>query len=314
MHATPPVALLRVLDRRLAALRTSRPQLEDALAVQALIIRTQLSSPRAPDVSAFPLPRQEVAARLHDGVPLLHAQPIDIDVHFAADLFGRQLNALAEHEEDVSDGSSSVQLLIAAATSGLLGPEQLFGEAFVGHADHLAQIASGAGVPPDPLAAIATDSVAPLLRAYAARLQPLLVQVDADRVWERGYCAVCGRWPLLAEQRGPEATRWLRCGACGTGWRNQAPACPYCGATDDQALLTVDGESRFNLAVCGRCGGYLKVGRAFDAAPPELLALDDVASLHLDERAAGRGYHRPPGSGYRIELSVPDDEWLEELA
>ena len=52
---------------------------------------------------------------------------------------------------------------------------------------------------------------------------------------------------------------------------------------------------------------------AFDPPPSELLAIDDVASLHLDVAAIERGYHRPGGSGFMIELAVPEDEWSEEL-
>jgi hypothetical protein len=44
------------------------------------------------------------------------------------------------------------------------------------------------------------------------------------------------------------------------------------------------------------------------------LPLDDVASLHLDLAAIERGYQRPAGTGYQIELAVPDAEWVEELA
>jgi hypothetical protein len=58
----------------------------------------------------------------------------------------------------------------------------------------------------------------------------------------------------------------------------------------------------------------LKVGNAFDPPPAELLAIDDVASMHLDLAAVERGYQRPGGSGYRIELAVPEAEWIEELA
>ena len=66
--------------------------------------------------------------------------------------------------------------------------------------------------------------------------------------------------------------------------------------------------------MCEHCSTYLKVGNAFDPPPPELLALDDVASMHLDVAAIERGYHRPPGSGFSIELAVPEAEWVEELA
>ena len=33
--------------------------------------------------------------------------------------------------------------------------------------------------------------------------------------------------------------------------------------------------------------------------------------MHLDLAAIERGYQRPGGSGYRMELAVPEREWLE---
>ena len=78
--------------------------------------------------------------------------------------------------------------------------------------------------------------------------------------------------------------------------------------------LAIEGEHRFRIQVCERCRGYLKVGNAFDPPPAELLALDDVASVHLDLAAIERGYQRPGGNGYAIELALAEDEWLEELA
>ena len=66
--------------------------------------------------------------------------------------------------------------------------------------------------------------------------------------------------------------------------------------------------------VCDRCHGYLKLGNAFDPPPSELLALDDLASMHLDVVAIERGYQRPAGAGFTIELAVPDADWAEEPA
>ncbi|MDQ3810836.1 MAG: formate dehydrogenase accessory protein FdhE, partial [Chloroflexota bacterium] len=78
--------------------------------------------------------------------------------------------------------------------------------------------------------------------------------------------------------------------------------------------LQIEGEMRFRITVCEHCQGYLKVGNAFDPPPPELLGLDDLASVHLDVAAIERGYRRPDGAGYTIELSVGEQEWQEELA
>jgi FdhE protein len=109
---------------------------------------------------------------------------------------------------------------------------------------------------------------------------------------------------------------FLRCGGCGSGWRWRRLLCPYCGNDDYQSLrsLQIEGEQRFRISVCDRCMGYLKVGNAFDPSPAALVALDDLASLHLDVVAIERGYQRPSGTGFPIELAVADEEWIEELA
>jgi len=310
--------LLLLLDRRLAAVRKSRPELGDVLDLQAQLMHASLTSARPAEAQPFPLPREQVAARLRAGVPLLHDQPAHVDVHFAADLFSRLVNLLQQRED--AELQSGLDALVAAATDGTLDPQRVFGEAFVQHGDHLAEIAIQSGVDPDLLATIAAQAVAPLLRAYAERLLPLIERADDGSpdgaVWHRGYCPVCGGWPSLAELRGVELAQFLRCAACGSGWRSQRLYCPYCGNDDYRSLrtLAIEDEKRFRISVCEQCHGYLKVGNAFDPPPPELLALDDAASVHLDVIAIERGYHRPGGTGFAIELAVPEDEWVEELA
>ncbi len=305
-------ALLARLERRVGLLREQRPELAEALALQARIARAQLSSARAPALSAFALPRQQVAARVHDGVPLLHEQPASVDVQFTADLFDRLVVALSPRFDS----------LAGVVRGGRVDLEHLFGEAFVQHADHLAQIAHAASLDAELLSAAATLAVAPVLRAYAAKLAPLLTpQVLAtpdgqEGGWLHGYCPVCGDWPILGELRGADLIAWLRCGACGSGWQVQRGACPFCGNADEQLLgtLTLDGEQRFRAVVCMRCKTYLKVANALEPPPSEVLAFDDVLSLHLDAAAVERGYQRPSGAGYRIELGVPDgSDWMEEL-
>jgi FdhE protein len=177
-----------------------------------------------------------------------------------------------------------------------------------------------AGVDADLLQTLAHQAVAPILRAYAERLLLLVERADDGSLegaaWQRGYCPVCGGWPLLGELRGVELAQFLRCAGCGSGWHSQRLLCPYCGNDDFHLLRTlqVEGEQRFRINVCERCRGYLKVGNAFDPPPAALLALDDVASMHLDVAAIERGYRRPLGTGFPIELAVPEDEWVEELA
>jgi FdhE protein len=311
--------LAALLDRRLVAVRKSRPDLEAAIALQEQLIRSDLASARRPLVQPFAIPRDALHGRIRGGVPLLHDQPVTVDIHFAADLFSRLVNALQQRDDP--ETPDQLGLLVDAATAGRLDPQHLFTEAFVQHRDHLSELAISAGVDTDLLSALAAQSVAPLLRAYADQLLPLIDRADDGSpdgaIWHAGYCPVCGAWPLLAELRGVELAQFLRCSACGSGWRSRRILCPYCGNDDYQHLrhLQIEGEQRFRVALCERCHGYLKVGNAFDPPPAELLALDDVVSMHLDVAAIERGYQRPGGTGFSIELAVPEEEWLaEELA
>ena len=304
------------LDRRLAALRKSRPDLNEALDLQEALIRASLSAPRPAEAHPFPLPHDQVAARLREGVPLLHDQPAYVDVHLAADVFSRLVNVLQERQD--AELRARLEGIVTAATGGAIDPQRLFGEAFVQHTDHVAEIALQSGVEAELLGTLAVQAVAPLLRAYAERLLPLVERHDdgspETTVWQQGFCPICGGWPVLAELRGIELAQYLRCAGCGSGWRSRRLFCPYCGNDDHRSLsmITIDGDQRFRISVCERCKGYLKVGNAFDPPPAELLAIDDVASLHLDVAAIERGYHRPGGSGFVIELAVPDEEFEDD--
>lgn len=306
------------LERRLERLTKARPDLGEAADFQAALVRESVGAVREPEAKGFPLPGQRLAAKVRQGIPILHGEPASVDVHYAADLFGRIVNRLAERDDP--ETRDRVQAIVDAATENRLDPERLFTEAFVQHRDHVWELASLAGVDADLLNTIAALSVAPLLRAYAERLVPLLERADDGTpdgaAWQKGYCPVCGAWPALAELRGVELRRFLRCSACGSAWPARRLFCPYCGNDDFKSLshLRAEGEGRFRVDTCQRCNGYLKSANAFDPAPPELLPLEDLTSVDLDVAAIEAGFHRPADAGFRVELALPEEAWGEALA
>jgi FdhE protein len=305
----PRPRLMTPLDRRLAQFVRTHPGLESALTLQAALLRQTHLMPEPPRVQPFPLPPSRTRHKAAHGTPLLHDEPAFLDVRYAAELFARQLNVLVGGlDEGLSERATAIA---RAATTGLLNPEQLFGEAFVQHADHVQDLAVRAGVEPDLLAMLASAAVGPLLRAHSERLMPLL-----GPGWQRGYCPVCGAWPVLAELRGADRARHLRCGDCGSDWTPAGPACVYCGNADPTSFRTLqpDDEPRVRVEACDRCHGFLKAFVTLEALPAELLTLEDLASVHLDTAANERGYQRPSGPGFRIELALPEDELAEELA
>src|SRR3954447_2187496 len=94
-----PSERLGLLERRVAALRKTRPDLADALTLQEQLLRVTLSTQRLPRTDAFALPHEAVLNRVREGVPMLHDQPITLDIDFAADLFSRLVNVLSERED-----------------------------------------------------------------------------------------------------------------------------------------------------------------------------------------------------------------------
>jgi len=101
--------------------------------------------------------------------------------------------------------------------------------------------------------------------------------------WERNYCPVCGRRPLLAQLRKEMEgrSRYLFCGGCGTMWRYARMGCAYCGNEDlnKMHILEPEGASVMRLDVCDKCHAYLKT---YGEEGEEEIYLRDWATVHLD--------------------------------
>ncbi|MBA2240630.1 MAG: formate dehydrogenase accessory protein FdhE [Solirubrobacterales bacterium] len=293
-----------LLDRRVQALVKTNPSLAEAAALQSALLGCiyGVSAPTRPIV----LPAQRARDKLEAGTPLLHGEDVYLDDGFIRDVFGRLVNLLRTRPES----AEGVAVVAVAARDHRLHVEHVVAEAFVNHADHVEQVAIQADIDADLLQTLAQLSARPILMAYAEHLATPL----AAATWSRGYCPLCGAWPILAELRGPELSRHLRCGRCGSDWTASRLYCPFCGIDDHDSLgyLQIEGERRFRVDVCHRCQGYLKAGNAFDPSPPEMLALDDLASVHLDLAALERGHARPPEPGFRLDLVGDEGELYDD--
>lgn len=163
-------------------------------------------------------------------------------------------------------------------------------------------LAALAGVDPGIL-----DTVGRL--AAVTLLQPCVRGLH-DQVppsWSHGYCPFCGSWPLLAELRSLDRTRRLRCGRCGGDWRINVLRCAYCGEADHERLgrLVLDGRPEtLTVETCFQCLGYLKSVTTLQAIPPFELLLQDLETVELDLAALDRGFARPRGDGFPLDLRV----------
>ena len=147
-----------------------------------------------------------------------------------------------------------------------------------------------------------TLAALPLLHACARALA-----AHVPPSWQRGWCPVCGAWPALAEMRGIERDRRLRCGCCAADWSLPVLHCAFCDEVDHHRLgfLIVEGETQLGrVETCETCHGYLKTVMTLSTLAPRVLARHDLASVAIDLAVQDRGYARPTRPGWVPNVHV----------
>jgi hypothetical protein len=124
----------------------------------------------------------------------------------------------------------------------------------------------------------------------------LLARDDLARglkTWDRGYCPCCASWPALIEA--VNGSRALRCSFCAASWELTSARCVYCGNAGEDFVVAAPDVSRGTrrIELCGACGSYTKVIESAVLTPFPLLAIEDLASVDLDQGAMTREYGRP---------------------
>ena len=202
---------------------------------------------------------------------------------------------------------TEVEPLVNAVAAGRLDPSLLFETAVSQDVDRFHEIARVERDYRGVLRGLASLIAMPMLqtcwRAWAER-------VPTD--WTYGYCPVCGGWPALAEIRGLDGARHLRCGCCGSDWRTEWLRCPFCGEGDHEklgSLVSPEGLERQSIEVCDACRGYVKTITTLTAIRPDDVLLHDLATLPLDMAALERDYRRPAAKGSAVAVGVVAEPW-----
>jgi FdhE protein len=225
--------------------------------------------------------------------PLLHECTIEVD---SAEL-QRLIRRLATTASALERGTSLRQYRPTTAEA-----VRLVGAAVMQNREEIAAVAAAQGMDPDALASVSHLAALPLLRSSGRALQDRI-----PRPWPLGYCPVCAAWPVLAERRGLDRSRRLRCGRCAAEWEIEWLTCVYCGERDHRQLGSLvsegDGE-RLKVETCASCQGYLKSIATLQAIPAFELLLRDLETVELDLVALERDYSRPEQSGFPLQVRV----------
>jgi FdhE protein len=227
--------------------------------------------------------------------PLLHGRTLEVDagrvrrlVHNLASLAGGgDLAGSATLRGYRPSKGDAVGLLLAAVRQDK---------------DELAALADNAGVDRGALASIAHLAALPLLQSWGA-----LLQEQVPSYWPQGYCPICAAWPILAERRGLDRTRRMRCGRCGGEWEMQWLCCAYCGERDHNKLGSLVPEESgevLKVETCATCRGYVKSVATLQSIPPFELLLRDLETVELDLVAIDHGYARPEECGFALDVQL----------
>lgn len=163
-------------------------------------------------------------------------------------------------------------------------------------------LAAAAGLPREPLRAVLPLAAYPWLECCGARLAG---RVPADHA--HAWCPICAAWATLAETRGLESARRLRCGRCGGDWPAEWLRCAFCGTDAHARLRSLVGETTGTsrrAEGCAACGAWVKTLTTLTAPATADVRLLDLASVELDVAALERGWTRPAGLGAPLGVRV----------
>jgi FdhE protein len=227
--------------------------------------------------------------------PLLEGASLRVD--------GRRVRKLVRDLIHTADDARDDEVLWSTRMRGRrLDAVALLQAAIVRDQETVARIALRAGIEAEALGVIGQLAAMPLLQACAHRWREHI-----PSAWTHGYCPICGAWPALAELRGLERSRRLRCGRCASDWPLPVLQCAYCGENHHDRLgtLTPEGESQTRrVEVCYTCKGYLKAFTTLRPMTLRTLAMTDLASVDLDLIAQEREYSRPSQYAHALTVSV----------
>jgi FdhE protein len=177
--------------------------------------------------------------------------------------------------------------------------------------DAIKELAAERGVDAGALASVAHLAAFPLLQS-CGRLHESRVPSH----WHHGYCPICAAWPILAERRGLDRSRRLRCGRCAAEWEVQWLYCVYCGEQEHERLGSLEPDDRgemLKVETCATCRGYLKSFASLQGFPAFELLLQDLETVEFDLVALDRGYCRPLKSGFALDIQIVDHASCRDL-
>ncbi len=283
-----PHQTTQTIEESLNRIKNDIPQLSgivDAfrdLLINGAIAQSELPIPQFVDEKVDRL-------RFSQGIPMLHERKIHVDrdaIMGVSELlipsmkkgFPKLDVSLSKLESFLKENGAFLDELVPTMESIAI--------------DEPEELARQLEIPTLELQFICYELTRPFAEKISERVSPLINELN----WSKGYCPVCGSWPVISFWKGSEGRRFLKCSFCGKEWPYMRTQCPFCENNDNEKQEIIFSEDRnFEHAeLCHECMKYV-VGidtRNMIAAPHPLAA--PLGLIYLDVLAQDRGFQ--PGS------------------
>ena len=283
-------SLWQLAERRWAEIAGILPDLEPALVIQKRLLRITIDALEQLEVSGADLPdipSDAVLDKWVRGVPAFRNETIPVPARLK-EIFPALCRALVE-----GGAGDSARHIGDALASGDIDAASLLSVSLARNEKAIRTNALHMGFSPDLVWLIGELGSSPMAHHLQARLLGRPGMQDAARDWDRGYCLCCGSWPVFVEFLGGQ--RLLRCSFCAAAWQLTSHRCIYCRNSGKDFLVAASEtqQSDQRVELCRACGGYTKIIEVRSPTPFPLLAIEDLATVDLDQGAMSRDYVRP---------------------
>jgi FdhE protein len=225
---------------------------------------------------------------MKEGFPLLEKSDFILDIPSSTRLFESICNIAKNENEKMKENIQAIEeakAINALNLKDLL--KRFYDDSFI------ETVAGEFNIDSVILKFLIFESVQPSL---AANVKSIGNRIDLKN-WLRGYCPICGSMPQISLLK-DEGQRFCLCSLCGFEWPSERLKCPFCENRDHNKLhyFYAEGYEARRVDLCDNCHQYIKTvdARKLDYEPD--LAIEDIATIHLDILASEKGFKRPaPG-------------------
>jgi FdhE protein len=270
-----------LVKRAAADILAARPAYGELIGFYGGIFAAQEDARPRVRIEPFLLPPDLVRIKLKDQFPLIQVAEMHFDAETSHALFEDLCRIAVDHRSGLS---GSADILLKHSTEII----PLFQDFLGGDEVRLEQAAATLGADTKALSFFLYHSLRPSLCRCEQDLSGFLADAFS---WEKGYCPICGSPPALARLEA-DGQRFLFCSFCWHRWPGRRAVCTFCGNGDPHRLsyLYSEEEKEYRLDLCDACRKYVKTLDSRHLARTSYPPLEQIASLHLDIKAAEAGY------------------------